>query len=86
MLVLCFREDKSALNKLVEAVRTNYNDRYDEVSLYNHVQIILSFFKYHLKLLCLFCNDVRISSPEYKVLIHIIYELFKSEQNKHKYL
>ena len=29
---LCFvREDKSALAKLVEAIRTNYNDRYDEV-------------------------------------------------------
>ena len=25
------REDKSALAKLVEAIRTNYNDRYDEV-------------------------------------------------------
>ena len=24
-------EDKSALAKLVEAIRTNYNDRYDEV-------------------------------------------------------
>ena len=29
---LCFvREDKSALAKLVEAIRTNYNDRYDEI-------------------------------------------------------
>ncbi|EDL93458.1 rCG45476, isoform CRA_b [Rattus norvegicus] len=25
-------EDKGALAKLVEAIRTNYNDRYDEVS------------------------------------------------------
>lgn len=25
------REDKGALAKLVEAVKTNYNDRYDEV-------------------------------------------------------
>ena len=24
-------EDKSALAKLVEAIRTNYNDRYDEI-------------------------------------------------------
>lgn len=28
------REDKGALAKLVEAVKTNYNDRYDEVRLY----------------------------------------------------
>ena len=29
---LCFvREDKSALAKLVEAIRTNYNDRYNEI-------------------------------------------------------
>lgn len=27
------REDKGALAKLVEAVKTNYNDRYDEVRL-----------------------------------------------------
>lgn len=25
------REDKGALAKLVEAIRTNYNDRYDEI-------------------------------------------------------
>ena len=25
------REDKGSLNKLIEAVRTNYNDRYEEV-------------------------------------------------------
>lgn len=32
-LVSCLlREDKGALAKLVEAIRTNYNDRYDEVS------------------------------------------------------
>lgn len=29
---LC-REDKGALAKLVEAVKTNYNERYDEVSV-----------------------------------------------------
>lgn len=28
-----FREDKAALAKLVEAIKTNYNDRYEEVSL-----------------------------------------------------
>lgn len=27
----CCREDKGALAKLVEAVKTNYNERYDEV-------------------------------------------------------
>jgi len=27
-----YREDKAQLNKLVEAVKTNFNDRADEVS------------------------------------------------------
>lgn len=31
MLSMFFREDKSALNKVVEAVKTNFNDRAEEV-------------------------------------------------------
>jgi len=31
MLSIFFREDKSALNKVVEAVKTNFNDRAEEV-------------------------------------------------------
>ena len=36
------RRQISALNKLVEAVRTNYNDRYDEVSIYYHVKYLFN--------------------------------------------
>lgn len=36
------REDKGALAKLVEAVKTNYNDRYDEVRF--SVLLALSFY------------------------------------------
>ena len=28
----CFSEDRTGLNKVVEAVKTNYNERFDEVS------------------------------------------------------
>lgn len=31
-VISCFREDKNALSKLCEAVKTNFNDRFDEVS------------------------------------------------------
>lgn len=32
-------EDKGALAKLVEAIKTNYNDRYEEVSIHFHIGI-----------------------------------------------
>lgn len=35
-----FSEDKAALAKLVEAIKTNYNDRYEEVSLFPAVVAI----------------------------------------------
>lgn len=35
-----FSEDKAALAKLVEAIKTNYNDRYEEVSLLSAVVTI----------------------------------------------
>lgn len=34
-------EDKGALAKLVEAIKTNYNDRYEEVS----VTVMINFFR-----------------------------------------
>ena len=40
-------EDKSALSKLVDAVRTNYNDRYEEVCVslsFTVVLMLLIFF------------------------------------------
>ena len=33
-VLFCSSEDKGALGKLVEAIKTNYNDRYEEVK--NH--------------------------------------------------
>lgn len=35
-----FSEDKAALAKLVEAIKTNYNDRYEEVSLSAVVTVV----------------------------------------------
>lgn len=40
-------EDRAALAKLVEAIKTNYNDRYEEVSALM-ATIILDFFCPHL--------------------------------------
>ncbi len=40
-----FSEDKAALAKLVEAIKTNYNDRYEEVSLLAVVMISSQHFQ-----------------------------------------
>jgi len=46
------REDKSQLNKLVEAVKTNFNERADEVRCYSSLFIIdFWLIALHLELL-----------------------------------
>ena len=42
LLFACCREDRSALNKLNEAVKTNFNERFDEVCflLYHHFKLL----------------------------------------------
>jgi len=42
-----FSEDKAALAKLVEAIKTNYNDRYEEVSLFPSVVAIAEICSLH---------------------------------------
>lgn len=40
--ILCFREDKPALSKLTEAIKTNFNDRGDEVRFSHRIVKFLS--------------------------------------------
>lgn len=37
VLLACFSEDRNALNKLSETIKTNFNDRVDEVRTLNTV-------------------------------------------------
>lgn len=62
------REDKGALGKLVEAIKTNYNDRYEEVS-----SLSIVFFGYTW-----LCSDVM----NFFTWIHCVEqnELFNPEQ------
>lgn len=57
-----FSEDKAALAKLVEAIKTNYNDRYEEVSLFPAVVAIAetnTLQLYYFKLIYLtLCNQI----------------------------
>lgn len=43
--MLSSSEDKGALAKLVEAIKTNYNDRYEEVSIFVRTNVCEAFPK-----------------------------------------
>lgn len=49
-----FSEDKGALAKLVEAIKTNYNDRYEEVG----TSILLKLFHHQLEWIILTLDSV----------------------------
>lgn len=46
----CSREDKGALTKLTDTVKTNFNDRFDEVNFYflckSHYVFLPAFIRY----------------------------------------